>query len=177
MSKTRNQDKNEVILEQRIHEYIDMITGYCFHLSNGNPHLAQDLVQETLLKVWRAQPFAALTGETYFKTVIRSVFIDELRRRKRHEIKVVKYNSSRFVSNKFGKFIYESPFVEYYDTDDSSAVFTLEKLTVHITDLQWEIFKLKAKGCTTIQVSEALGLGEKKIKTEMKKVRDLAKTI
>lgn len=71
-------------------EYAGPLWSFVVHLTGGDSALAQDVVQETLLRAWRQPEILAQTrgsARSWLFTVARRIVIDEWRSgRSRHEV-------------------------------------------------------------------------------------------
>jgi RNA polymerase sigma-70 factor (ECF subfamily) len=82
----REETAGEALVRKLFREHATAIAAYAFHLT-GDRGLAEDIVQETLLRAWRnADQLAAHTGSMrwWLLTVARNLAIDRIRSRCRY---------------------------------------------------------------------------------------------
>lgn len=77
---------NQVTLMQQLHEeHATALWGYCLHLTGGDREVAEDLLQETLLRACRrfsTREVGTGSVRAWLFTVARNLRIDEWRRRR-----------------------------------------------------------------------------------------------
>ena len=79
---------NQLTLMERLHEeHAGALWGFCLHLTGGDRHRAEDLVQETLLRACRhfsTHDVGQGSVRSWLFTVARNLRIDEWRSRRSH---------------------------------------------------------------------------------------------
>ena len=155
MSEARNVCE-ESVFEQLFHAHARPLRNFLFYRS-GDPALADDLLQDTFLRLWREcrnVPFEK--ARSFLFSVARNLFLDSVR----HEKVVL-----RFQQNNAPQAEAESP---HFDLETSELQTSLEKAISALPENQRVVFLMnRMDDMTYAEIAAALELSVKAVEKRM----------
>ena len=155
MSEARNVCE-ESVFEQLFHAHARPLRNFLFYRS-GDPALADDLLQDTFLRLWREcrnVPFEK--ARSFLFSVARNLFLDSVR----HEKVVL-----RFQQNNAPQAEAESP---HFDLETSELQISLEKAISALPENQRVVFLMnRMDDMTYAEIAAALELSVKAVEKRM----------
>lgn len=155
----------EEVLEDRILSYFDFIWKLVLERTPEETYgntAAQDLTQQVVMEVWKAQPVAELLGAEYFKRAVETKIINK-KINATQDYKIF----NNLVAQKQVTMYTEVVDVEY----DWEQKENLGKLRKKFTDTEWKIFVLVSEGYSSTEIGDKLGMHDASVRRILKKAR------